>query len=152
MKKNIIVNVPITNEISYSLFAQGLPTEIPYESSDKKFLIFNFKRGSVVAMFYTFANFRRAYLITSWQQKDGEKTFLPGIESPVKIIFKAKGRKIDELKHALHILTKEDHYAPFRLSIEFWEKLSMLLEYKKSYKEYIFYLYNKYEKKGKKLI
>ena len=150
MNHHVNVSIPIDTNISYSLFAQGLLIDIP-QNDDVGNIIFKFKAGSVIALFYTFANFRRAYLVTEWQnQNDGEAILLPGIDLPLIVLFKAKGRRIDELKHALHILTKDDRHAPFKLPLEFWQKLSNLLELKRSYKEEVFYLYNKYTK-GKKL-
>ena len=146
------MNVPITDNFSYSLFAQGLLAEIPAENENKDCLIFKFFGGSVICLFYTFANFRRAYIATSWlNEDDGEASYLPGIDIPLYILFKAKGRKIDELKHALYILTKEDHYAPFRLKLEFWKKFSVMLEHYGSYKEETIFLYNKYATKGRRI-
>lgn len=153
MRHNVLVNVPTKDTVSYTLFAQGLLLDIPKDNEQKDSVEFKFLGGSVFALFYTFANFRRAYLATEWQNKgDGEPFYLPGIDVPLYVLFKAKGRKIDELKHALHIMTKEDHYAPFRLSIEFWKKLAAQIEFYGSNKEDIFWLYNKYAKKGKKLV
>ncbi len=152
MSHKVYISVPIDCEVSYTLFAQGLPIDIPHDSDDGKKVIFTFKGGTVFSLFYTFANFRRAYLATEWQNDQyGEPTYLPGIDVPLYVILKAKGRKVDELKHALHILTKEEHFAPYKLPIEFWQKLSNLIEYKGSYKEEVFYLYNKYTKKGKEI-
>lgn len=157
MKQNksrppVYVEVPIKDTVSYSLFAQGLLSEIPYENTKNDSLVFKFLGGSVFCLFYTFANFRRAYIATAWlDEADGDAISLPGIDIPLYVIFKAKGRKIDDLKHSLYILTREDHYAPFRLKIEFWEKLATMIEYHGSYKEEIFFLYNKYAKKGREL-
>ena len=134
------------------MFAQGLLSEIPVETQDKDCLIFKFSGGSVFCLFYTFANFRRAYIATAWlNEEDGDVLHLPGINIPLYVIFKAKGRKIDDLKHALYILTREDHYAPFRLKIEFWEKLAAMIEYRGSYREEIIFLYNKYAAKGRQI-
>lgn len=153
MRHNVLVKVPVTDNVSYTLFAQGLLIEIPKDSNEEGFVDFKFLGGTVFALFYTFANFRRAYLATEWQnEKDGEPVNLPGISVPLYILYKMKGRKIDELKHALHIMTKQEHYAPFRLPIEFWQKLSVQLELYGSNKEDIYFLYNRYAKKGKKLV
>lgn len=152
MRQNISVSVPTTKEVSYSLFSQGLLIDIPHNSNDGKSIIFNFQGGTVFSLFYTFANFRRAYLATAWQnENDGEPTFLPGIETPLYIILTVKGKKLDILKHVLYILTREDQYAPYKLPLDFWIKLSYLIEYKKAYKEDVFFLYNKYAKKGNKI-
>lgn len=151
MRPNIHVSIPLADDISYSLFAQGLLVDIP-QDDDSSCIVFKFKGGSVIALFYRFANFRRAYLVTAWQnKKDGEPVHLPGIDAPLYVLLKAKGRKVDELKHALHILTREDRHAPFRLPLEFWRKLSNLIEYKGSHKEEVFFLYNKYARKEKRL-
>lgn len=158
MKRNktrqaVSVNVPITDDYSYTLFAQGLTAEIPRENENGDCFIFSFMSNTVFCLFYNFANFRRAYIATAWvDENDGEACHLPGIEIPLYIIFKAKGRKIDELKHSLHILTKDDHYAPFRLKIEFWEKLAMLIEHYGSHREEVIFLYNKYAEQGRKII
>lgn len=151
-RQSVYVNVPITDKVSYSLFAQGLLSEIPVENMEKDCLIFKFSGGSVFCLFYTFANFRRAYIATAYlNEDDGEAIRLPGIDIPLYVIFKAKGKKIDELKHVLYILTKEDHYAPFRLKIEFWEKLAVMIEYHGSYREEVIFLYNKYAAKGRQI-
>lgn len=151
-RPSVYVNVPISDNFSYSLFAQGLLSEIPVENMEQDCLIFKFLGGSVFCLFYTFANFRRAYIATAWlDEDDGERISLPGIEIPLYVIFKAKGRKIDDLKHSLHLLTKEDHYAPFRLKIEFWEKLAAMIEFHGSYKEEVIFLYNKYATKGRQI-
>lgn len=91
-------------------------------------------------------------MATEWQnEKDGDSVRLPGIDVPLYVLYKAKGRKIDELKHALFILTKKDRYAPFALSVDFWKKLANQIELYGSRKEDIFFLYNKYCKKSKRL-
>lgn len=152
MRHNVCVSIPVKGAVSYSLFAQGLLIDIPKDSEDKNYIVFKFSGGTVFALFYTFANFRRAYLATEWEsEKDGEATTLPGIDVPLYVLYKAKGRKIDELKHALLILTKKNHYAPFALSIEFWQKLANQIELYGSRKEEVFFLYNKYCKKCKRL-
>lgn len=151
MRHNVYVKIPISDDISYSLFAQGFLIDIPHDD-DKESIIFKFQGETVIALFYTFANFRRAYLVTEWQNdNDGEPYYLPGVEVPLYVIYKAKGKKIDKLKHALHILTKVDRYAPFRLPIDFWIKLSNLIEFNNTHKEEVFFLYNKYVKEDKKL-
>lgn len=148
----VYVNVPFTDNFSYSLFAQGLLAEIPVENNEKNCLVFKFFADSVFCLFYTFAGFRRAYIATSWlDENDGQPIFLPGIEVPLYVIFKAKGRKIDELKHALYILTNKQHYAPFRLNLEFWEQLAKMIECYGSYREQILFLYNRYAPKKRKI-
>ena len=150
-RQPVYVHVPLTDNVSYSLFAQGLLIEIPQENQQNDSLVFKFLGGSVFCLFYTFANFRRAYIATAWlNEDDGDPIQLPGIEIPLYVIFKAKGRKIDDLKHALHILTQKDQYAPFRLKIEFWERLAAMIEYS-TFRERIIYLYNKFAEEGNQI-
>ena len=148
--EHINVTIPLTSNVSYSLYSQGLIIDIPNDEN-KEIITFKYKSGSVIALFYTFGNFRRAYLVSNWKENDGEQIHLPGVDIPLNVIFKAKGKKIDKLKHALHILTKDDRHAPFKLPLDFWIKLSNLIENNRSYREEIFFLYNKYVSKGKKL-
>lgn len=153
MRKSVEVNVPYSAEsFSYTLYAQGLVTDIPKENEDKGIILFKFAPKSVTALFYNFSHFRRAYLVTGYQDSnDGEPIHLPGIDEPLYVLFKAKGHKIDSLKHAIYILTRSDKYAPFRMKIEFWEKLSALIENNQAYKDNVVYLYNKYCPKGKRI-
>lgn len=152
IRRSVYVNVPITDNFSYSLYAQGLLAEIPTEAQDKGCLVFKFFADSVFCLFYTFAEFRRAYIATAWlDENDGKPVFLPGIEIPLYVIYKAKGRKIDDLKHALYILTQKDHYAPFRLNLDYWEKFALMIEFYGSYREQIIFLYNKYASKGRQI-
>lgn len=151
-RQTVSVNIPIENDVAYSLFAQGFLISIPQKDEDNNCYVFKFLGDTVFCLFYKFANFRRAYIATAWLNKDdGEAFYLPGINIPLYIIFKAKGRKIDELKHALYILTKTDHYAPFRLKIDFWKELALRIEYKDCYREKIIYTYNKYATKARRI-
>lgn len=154
MRKPVEVNVPYSaDSFSYTLYAQGLVTDVPKENTEKGVIVFRFASRSVTALFYNFSNFRRAYLVTGYQNSnDGDPIYLPGIDEPLYVIFKAKGRKIDNLKHAIFILTRNDKYAPFRIKIEFWEKLAALIESNLAYKDNIIYLFNKYCPKGKRIL
>lgn len=129
MRGNLYVKIPNKKELSYTLFAQGVKIDIPKEAENSDFFTFKFLGGTAVALFYTFAEFRRAYIVTGWESsKDGEKIFLPGINAPLCLIFKAKGRKIDDLKRFLHWATKNGEFSVFELPLDFWQKLSVLLD------------------------
>lgn len=55
---------------------------------------FKYAGGSVLALFYTFERFRRAYIVTGWEsEKDGEAVALPGIDERLCLIFTARGGK-----------------------------------------------------------
>lgn len=115
-------------EMSYTLFAQGYKIAIPKNTDNSSFIEFKFLGGTTVALFYTFAEFRRAYLVTGWANiSDGEQLFLPGIDSPLCLILKAKGRQIDDMKRALRWLVKCDEREAFALPLLFWQRLSALI-------------------------
>ena len=148
MRENLYISIPIDNSVSFSLYAEGMLIEKPVEN-DHMFTL-KFLGGTVTALFYTFQNFRRAYLVTGWQdEKDGEPVNLPGIDAPLYMIYKAKGKKIDDLKHMLHLLTADDDYSIFSFSLDFWQKLSWQIDLYGSKKAEIFRLYNKYNIEGK---
>jgi hypothetical protein len=142
MRNNVNVQVPTNETTSYTLYAQGFLIEKPMESKDETTINFKFLGGTVFALFYTFSNFRRAYLATEWMNEaDGEPLRLPGIDAPLFVLYTARGRKIDELKHALHILSD---YNPFEMPIEFWQMLSNQIDLYGSHRTDIFYIYNRF--------
>ncbi len=129
MRHNLTVRVPQEAESSYSLFAQGLKIAPPKKDDDGRFLEFKFLGGTAVALFYTFAEFRRAYIVTEWESEaDGERVFLPGTDAPLCLVFKAKGRKIDDMKRALCWLVECYEHEAFSLPLLFWQRLSVLIQ------------------------
>lgn len=127
MRHNIIVKIP-KEKMSYTLFAQGYKIAIPKNASNNSFIDFKFLGGTTVALFYTFAEFRRAYLVTGWTNiSDGEQLFLPGVDSPLCLILKAKGRQIDDIKRTLRWLVKYGDREAFMLPLLFWQRLSALI-------------------------
>lgn len=142
MRHNVSVKIPQRAGFSYTAFAQGLKIATPEKDSAGNFITFKFLGGTVFAVFYTFAEFRRAYLVTDWESEmDGERIFLPGIETPLCLVWKAKGRKIDDLKRALYWLAEKDGDAAFRLPLPFWQKLSRVLQNGGAKKSEVLYLH-----------
>ena len=145
---NILVDVPQNAQVSYSLFAQGLKITVPLEINKGDFLRFEFLGGTAVALFYTFGEFRRAYIVTGWESDaDGERLFLPGVHTPLCMLLKAKGRRIDDLKHALRHLTKEDEFLAFKMPLEFWMRLSSAIQCRKANKTCVMWMFNEFKKK-----
>ena len=60
-RHTVYVQIPITDNFSYSLFAQGFLSEIPHESKKKDSLVFKFTGGSVFFFFFSFANLLSIY-------------------------------------------------------------------------------------------
>lgn len=142
---NLTVSVPYAKKMPYRLFAQGSLVDVPHVDEGADFVHFKFEGGTVVALFYTFEKFRRAYLVTGWKDdKDGSQVFLPSIEDPLYVILSAKGRKVDHLKRALYILDKDDTRKIFRYPISFWTKLSFLINHTGTLKSDILLLQDQY--------
>ena len=147
MRKNIVVDVPQNAPVSYTLFAQGLKISVPAESEDGGFLRFEFLGGTAVALFYAFGEFRRAYIVTGWQDGDGERIFLPGIRSPLYPILKAKGRRIDDLKRTLRLLTKNDEFTVFNMPVEFWMRFSVAIQCRRASRSCVMWMFNEFKKR-----
>ena len=108
MRYNVTVDVPYAKKLSYTLFAKGSLIETPHVDDNGDFVHFKFEGKTVFVLFYTFSGFRRAYIVTCWQdKKDGEAITLPGINEKLCLIFTARGRKVDDLKRVIYILTDE---------------------------------------------
>lgn len=147
MRKNVVVDVPQNASVSYTLFAQGLKISIPVETEDGEFLRFEFLGGTAVVLFYTFGEFRRAYIVTGWQDGDGERIFLPGIRSPLFPILKARGRRIDDLKRTLRHLMKNDEFLPFKMPVEFWMRLSVAIQCRKAGRICVMWMFNEFKRR-----
>ena len=131
MRYNVTVTIPYMKKLSYTLFAKGSLIEIPHVDDNGEFVHFKFAGKTVFALFYTFKGFRRAYIVTCWQdKKDGEPITLPGINEKLCLIFTARGRKVDELKRVIYILTDEqdDEHKVVSLPLIFWYRLSSLIQ------------------------
>lgn len=146
----MIVDVPYSKEIAYTLFAQGFLMEIPNVDSNGDFVHFKFPPEKVTCLFYTFDSFRRAYIVFEPKNKNQNNQTLPGVNGNLEIIFIAKGRKIDDLKRCLFNLTKDDKYEIFSFPKIFWYKLAGLIQFSKAYKTDVEYLYSQFHKKRRK--
>ena len=135
---------------TYTLFAKGSLIAVPNVDDGADFVHFKFGGGTVFTLFYTFTGFRRAYIVTGWQnEKDGEAISLPGVNEKLCLIFTARGRKIDDLKRVLHILTDEqkDEHKVFSLPLVFWYRLSALIQRGEAHRSDIALLWEKFTKK-----
>lgn len=149
MRHNVTVSVPYSKKLPYTLFAKGSLIDIPHVDDDSSFIHFKFGGGTVFVLFYTFTLFRRAYIVAGWQnEKDGEAVSLPGVNERLCLIFTARGRKIDHLKRALHILTEEqkDEHKVFSLPLIFWYRLAALIQHGGAHRSDIEVLWERFTK------
>lgn len=146
----MIIDIPYSKKLPYTLFSQGCTATVPHIDNNG-FVNFTYSAGTVVILFYTFNDFRRAYIISEPKKKDiFELCELPGCRVPVKIIFTAKGRKIDYLKRCLFMLTKNDKYEIFKFPYIFWYKLASLIQFSGAKKSDVEILYNQFKKNRSK--
>lgn len=152
MRYNVTVDVPYARKMPYTLFAKGSLSDIPHVDDGADFVHFKFSGGTVFVLFYTFADFRRAYIVTGFQdERDGEAVTLPGITEPLCLIFTARGRKIDHLKRCVYLLTKYDEHTVFSLPLSFWYKLAALIQFHGAKKSDVLLLYESFtQKQGRK--
>lgn len=149
MRSNLTVRVPQNQNTSYSLFVKGLVIEKPKCLEDDSEVIFTFKGGTAVVLFYYFEGFNRAYIVTGWEsEKDGEKCNLPGVDEDLCILYTAFASKIRVLERFIKQFSKEDEYALFRLPLLFWYRFSTLLQCKRGKLSYITNLVNRFSNMG----
>lgn len=150
MRYNVTVDIPYSKKLAYSLYAKGSLIDIPHVDDDSAFVHFKFGGGPVFTLFYTFTGFRRAYIVTGWQnEKDGEAVTLPGVNEKLCLIFTARGRKVDHLKRVIHILTAEqgDDHKAFSLPLIFWYKIAALIQQEGAHRSDIAFLWECFTKK-----
>ena len=144
MDKHIIVNVPYGKKIAYTLFVNGSTVEIPHVEKDGDFVSFKFNKKDIFVLFYTFADFRRAYIVTGYKKKLEAGITLPGINEKLSLLYVAKGRKIDHLKRSIFLLTQKDKYKIYYFPAIFWFKLAGLIQFNGAKKSDVLYLYEQF--------
>ena len=145
MRQDLLVFVPQEDgkspSVSYSMFAYGVKKEKPVLTGDGKFLRFNFDGNSVAVLFYYFAGFKRAYVVTGWDTDSGERrSVLPGVEGDLFVLYTAIGREFRTLRRLLSFLTKYSEEGVFKLPLSFWFRLCALIQGRKAEKSNVMHL------------
>ncbi len=152
VRYNVTVDIPYEKKLPYTLFAKGYLIETPHIDSNKDFAHFKFLGGSIIILFYTFEQFRRAYIVTGRdEKKDKEYIILPGITEKLYLIFTARGRKVDHLKRCIYLLTREDEHAIFKFPLLFWYRLTGLIQFSGAKKSDVLHLYKQFAKTKRKV-
>lgn len=122
----MIVKIPQKDIDGFTLFAEGnLELNLFNKATNQTSLIF--ENNSVLILFYTFPNHRRAYVVYNCVSELLPKTKLPCVSSYVNILYKAQGKKIDSLKHILYLLKhSSSDYVSYPLL--FYQKLCIIIE------------------------
>lgn len=150
MTEQITVAVPYNKEIRYTLFAQGVHSAIPSIDYDGSYIRFSFLGRTVLVLFYTFHSFRRLFVVTRWSEKyNGSPVVLPGVDSKLLLLYEARGRRYDDFKKALYLLTKDDPYKCLCLPLAFWFKIFSLVDHYGGKKSDVMWLFEKYKNREK---
>ena len=137
MRYSVTVDVPYLKKLPYTIFSKGSVIEIPHIDKNQDYVHFKYAGGTVFVVFYTFKKpapqkeYRRAYIVTCWESEtDGESITLPGIDEKLCLIYMARGRKVDDLRRVLYVLTEEqgDEHKVFKLPLLFWYRLGALIQ------------------------
>ena len=147
MRQKLLVFVPQEDGqpslVSYSLYAYGVKKEKPVYAADHRFLQLSFDANCVVVLFYYFSGFERAYVVTSLNQAKAlgkEKSFLPGVEGELLVLFTAIGREFRTLRRTVKLLTAYSEEGVFKLPLSFWFRLCALIQGRKAHKSNIMHL------------
>ena len=148
--KYIYVDIPYNEKKSYSLYARGMTIDKPVLALDESIITFKYPARTVFFLFYEFFTAgefktRRAYIVSGDLTAPGTAVSLPGISQKVKIIYCARGKKVDLIERALNLITKEDEYAAFRFSKEFFFQLAAIIKFWEAKRFDIIRLYNRYK-------
>ncbi len=147
MRQNLLVFVPQEDGqpslVSYSLYAYGVKKEKPVYTAEHKFLQISFDANCVVVLFYYFSGFERAYVVTGWDSAIASgktKSFLPGVEGDLFVLFTAIGREFRTLRRTVKLLTVYSEEGVFKLPFSFWFRLCALIQGRKAHKSNIMHL------------
>lgn len=112
----------------YSLYVSGYVIDKYTEESIGTML---YIKGTGVA-FYSAKNSRRAIVFQELSEEDYniplEEAILPYIKQKVRIIYKAKGRKIDLLKMMIYNLEKKYNKDIYQLGTLYWLEISSYID------------------------
>jgi hypothetical protein len=115
--------IPQKDTAPFTLYVNGFLTGYPAFVEGRGYYVN--VRGPA-ALFYTYRKHRQAYFVL--EGGSGPQSDLPDILTPVRIIFRAKGRKVDLLKRLMYICRKEFGDRAFTFGDEFWMRATALID------------------------
>lgn len=112
----------------YSVYISG---NVKFKHTDPELGTLIIISGTGIA-FYSASNSRRAIIFTELDNKDYGIPLIEGnipyIKQKVRILYKAKGRKVDLLKFLVYNLEKEYSTLPYSLSVFYWLHLASYID------------------------
>ncbi len=119
------VKLPEENS-GFTLYAEGNLFDMEYIQGNT---ILTFSDSHILALYYTYPNHRRLYMVCA--KTKGVKTTLPCIDKPVSIIYKARGRRFDDIKNAMYFLKTHSDGEYVLYPLIFYRELAILAEQKR---------------------
>lgn len=125
---SLTIKLPVKNKSEYSLYVSG---DISYLKKVKDLGTLLIASGCGVA-FFTSTNARRAIIFAEMNENDFnipvEKGHIPYFLQPVKVLYKATGRRFDLVKYICFNLEKDFKKKIYRLGIPYWITLSSFID------------------------
>lgn len=146
----LTVKLPdVKHKEEYSLFVSS---KIDYIHKDGEYGTLIRCSGCGVA-FYSASNSRRAFIFSDRSENDFsiplQEGMLPYFKQPVRILYRAKGRRIDLLKFMCHNLEKRYGKIIYGLGIVYWLTLGSYIDstgYKGSSNRLLYFITEKHIK------
>jgi hypothetical protein len=123
LKTHLEVTIPDHNSY-YTLYSDGVPSWKTYDRQ-KKITLLYYPPNSVLALYYTYPNLRKACVIRYLPDADG--IILPGINKNVSLLFEVSSSRVDKLKRAVNWFNTHSAGA-FVHDDGFYTRLGFLLE------------------------
>ena len=154
------ITIKLTDKKKKEEYSLYVSTKITYKKTFSDLGTLIISEGSGIA-FYSASNSRRAIVYSEITERGSTLPLLEGtlpyIKQPVRIIYKAKGRKVDLLKFMVYNLEKKYGDSIYSLGDVYWLKLASFIDSVRkpkgktgSYKRQIYMITEQYIKKGKK--
>ncbi len=91
-----------------------------------------FRIEGTAVIFYTYSNYRRAYIFTEKEMNRDKLPLLEGniplVKQKIQLIYSAEGRRFDSLKFFIYRTHKEYGEEIFNYSMDFWLRVAALLD------------------------
>jgi hypothetical protein len=119
--------VYIPEKSFFTLYARGSIEESATVPGTGTFV--RFEDRSVVILFYKYPRHRRAYIVRAGEDlRCYRPVRLPNVKSPVGILLKAKGRRVDILRRTYFNLEQINGLAVYRFKTRFWQRVACLID------------------------
>lgn len=132
----MLAKIPLNKE-EYSLYVSGFLVGKYYD--EKKGTLLQIKDNTFSILFFTYSNYRRAYIVcdsfTNLKEYPYLEGKLPLIKEKLKVLYTAEGRKIDLLKFICYKIDNIYNNSVYEFGIDYWSKFISFIDLSKKHKE-----------------